>query len=75
MRTATAAPTGRSGARSPTLVSYTQAVYRRILDEIVAGDHAVLASRVVVPTHRRPALAAPGPALSLVRSLPFGGTR
>ena len=46
-------------------------LYRRILDEIVASDYAVLGRRVVVPTHRRLAIAAPGLAQVLIRSLPF----
>jgi 15-cis-phytoene synthase len=35
-------------------------LYRRILDEIVASDYAVLGRRVVVPTHRRLGIALPG---------------
>jgi 15-cis-phytoene synthase len=64
-------PESRPGIRTAALL------YRRILDEIVASDYAVLGRRVVVPTHRRLALAAPGLALAMLRSLPFrapGGT-
>ncbi|GAB3464048.1 phytoene/squalene synthase family protein [Actinophytocola sediminis] len=39
-------------------VAYT--LYRRILDEIVDCDYAVLSRRVVVPTHRRLGIALPG---------------
>ena len=35
-------------------------LYRRILDEIVASDYAVLGRRVVVPAHRRLGIALPG---------------
>ncbi|MPZ83455.1 MAG: phytoene/squalene synthase family protein [Actinophytocola sp.] len=35
-------------------------LYRRILDEIVASDYAVLGRRVAVPTHRRLGIALPG---------------
>lgn len=35
-------------------------LYRRILDEIVASDYAVLGHRVAVPTHRRLGIALPG---------------
>ncbi len=65
-------PESRPGIRTAALL------YRRILDEIVASDYAVLGRRVVVPTHRRLALAAPGLALAMFRALPFrapGGTR
>lgn len=53
-------------------------LYRHILDEIVAGDYAVLGRRMVVPTHRRLRIAAPGLVLAAVRALPFrvpGGSR
>jgi 15-cis-phytoene synthase len=53
-------------------------LYRHILDEIVAADYDVLGRRVVVPTHRRLRLAAPGLARAAVAALPFGvasGTR
>jgi phytoene synthase len=65
-------PESRPGIRTAALL------YRRILDEIVASDYAVLGRRVVVPTHRRLALAAPGLALAMLRALPFrapGGAR
>jgi 15-cis-phytoene synthase len=45
-------------------------LYRRILDEIVACDYDVFGRRVVVPTHRRLRLAAPGLARVAVSSLP-----
>jgi phytoene synthase len=50
-------------------------LYRHILDEIVACDYDVLGRRVVVPTHRRLRLAAPGLALVATRALPFGVAR
>ena len=50
-------------------------LYRHILDEIVGCDYDVLGRRVVVPTHRRLRLAAPGIALAGVRALPFGVAR
>lgn len=65
-------PESRPGIRTAAVL------YRRILDEIVASDYAVLGRRVVVPTHRRLALAAPGLALAMLRSLPVrapGGDR
>lgn len=46
-------------------------LYRHILDEIVAADYDVLGRRVVVPTHRRLRVAAPGLALVAARALPF----
>lgn len=50
-------------------------LYRHILDEIVACDYDVLGRRVVVPTHRRLRLAAPGLALAAAGALPFGVAR
>lgn len=53
-------------------------LYRHILDEIADGDYAVLGRRMVVPTHRRLRIAAPGLALAAARALPFrvpGGSR
>lgn len=48
----------RKESRPCVRVAYT--LYRRILDEIVASDYAVLSRRVVVPTHRRLGIALPG---------------
>jgi phytoene synthase len=53
-------------------------LYRHILDEIADADYAVLGRRMVVPTHRRLRIAAPGLALAAARALPFrvpGGSR
>jgi 15-cis-phytoene synthase len=50
-------------------------LYRHILDEIVRNDYAVLGARMVVPTHRRLRIAAPGLALAAGHALPFGVAR
>jgi phytoene synthase len=56
-------------------ISTATRLYRHILDEIVRNDYAVLGARMVVPTHRRLRIAAPGLALAAGHALPFRVTR